>query len=180
MTHKNHKIKQTGEQIPPAQEQQREETITSDPVIELTNQLQRLQAEFDNYRKRGEAEAKRISERHVEAILRELLPIIDGTELCIQHYGPKQDKEEKQENAKSDELLTGITLIHKQLEHVLEHWGVTRIPAEGQVDPKLHEVYLTETTNAHTPGSIITVLQQGYTRNGTVLRTAKIKAARKE
>jgi molecular chaperone GrpE len=141
----------------------------ADPTKELTNQLQRLQAEFDNYRKRVEQEATDAKERGKVEAVKELLPVIDALELALTHANTPEGK---------DALAQGVATIHSQLKQILERLGVHAIATEGMVDPRHHEVYLTETSDKHPANSIIQTLQKGYTRNGTILRTAKVKAAR--
>ena len=158
-----------------AGEESKEETGTSkqnaDPnkirENELVGQVQRLQAEFDNYRKRVTADMKFAAEKGQEKLVKDLLPIVDSVDLALKHYGTE-----------SSELAKGLALIHSQLMTTLENWGVTQIPCEGNVNPQFHEVYLTETAGAP-QNTILDVLQPGYQRHGTVLRTAKVKAARK-
>jgi molecular chaperone GrpE len=138
---------------------------------ELTDQLQRLQAEFANYRKRIEAEQQYAAERGQEKIVKEVLSIVDSMELAIKHH--------TNDNKQTQELLKGLELIYSQLLSALENWGVERIPADGLLDPRLHEVYITETRDDVPSNTILETLQHGYMRHGTVLRTAKVKAARK-
>lgn len=136
----------------------------------LLEQLQRLQAEFDNYRKRSEADVASASERGREGAIKELLPVIDSLMLARSHAASGTPNVE--------ELAKGLTLIHNQLNTLLEAWNVTTVPETGTADPRFHEVYLTETLQDKPAGTILQVLQPGYVRNGVVLRTAKVKAAR--
>jgi molecular chaperone GrpE len=144
----------------------------SDQTQELIGQLQRLQAEFENYRKRVDAQSQDAAAKGQEKLIKELLPAIDSLELAIKHYGANHKQHES-------DLLKGIELVYSQLKSTLENLGVHRAKADGLVDPRLHEVYLTETSDAPS-NTILEVLQHGYVRHGTVLRTAKVKAARKE
>lgn len=145
------------------------EPEVKDPVQELTQQLQRLQAEFDNYRKRVNAEATDAKERGKVDVIKELLPVIDALELAVAHAKTPEGK---------DALVHGVATIHNQLKQILERLHIHEIPQSGLVDPRHHEVYLTETTDKHPANSVIQTLQKGYIRNGTILRTAKVKAAR--
>ena len=169
------KHKETKHEAPaPAAEQPQPEIVEApaevkDPVQELTSQLQRIQAEFDNYRRRIAAETMSATERGKIDVIKELLPAIDALELAIVHSKTPEGK-----NA----LSQGVTTIHNQLKQILERLGVQEIPQTGLIDPRHHEVYLTETTDKHPANSVIQTLQKGYIRNGTILRTAKVKAAR--
>lgn len=149
-----------------AQEQPQEQSPTKEQ--ELVSQLQRLQAEFDNYRKRVEAESQRAAEKGQEKLIKDVLAIVDSMELALKHNTEKEN-----------ELTKGLELIYSQFLSALESWGVHRIQSEGPVDPRLHEVYITDTSDTVQPNHILETLQHGYTRSGVVLRTAKVKAARK-
>ncbi len=142
-------------------------------VQELTEQLQRLQAEFANYRKRTEADAALAAEKGQEKFLRDLLSVADSVMLALKH----DVASEKPAKAEAD-LRVGLNLIKDQFNQLLERFGVETVDCTGTVDPRLHEVYLTETTKDAPNGAILEVLQQGYQRRGSVLRTAKVKAAR--
>lgn len=135
---------------------------------ELTEQLQRLQAEFSNYRRRAEADAKDARNQGKDGLFKELFAVIDSIELALKH---RKDH--------ACEVTEGLELIYSQLLSMLEQHGITKIPMQDVVDAKLHEVYLTETKADAKDGAILDVLQSGYARGDTVLRTAKVKAARK-
>lgn len=141
---------------------------------ELTSQLQRLQAEFENYRKRVDAEGQQAGQKGQEKLLKDLLTVVDSLDLALKHNTALTET-----NPAFTELRQAMLLIHNQLSQFLEQHAVERIPTTGVVDPRLHEVYTTETADAPA-GTILETFQSGFRRNGTVLRTAKVKAARNE
>ena len=111
---------------PQVEEQVREEEAP-DPLAEVTRErdeyldaLQRLQAEFDNYRKRKEREFVELSTRAGERLVRELLPVVDDLERAL-------EAAEQHEEAKLEE---GVRLVHRQLESLLQRAGrSTRSPS---------------------------------------------------
>lgn len=163
MTNKKDTKKATKPQAAVAQTP--EPSVKPDEKQELIDTLKRLQAEFENYRKRADAECRSSQSRGENAVIIELLPVIDSFEQALKHSDGKS------------ELHTGVQHIYTQLLSQLERLGIHRIQETGIVDPKLHEVYLVA-QNSGPEGTIIETLQHGYVREGTVLRTAKVKAAR--
>ena len=141
-----------------------------------------LQAEFNNYRRRADADVATALERGREKAIRELLPVLDSFALAKAHAKAPAPAAENPHKAaavtEESELSKGFTLIYSQLHKLLDEWQVSEIPGTGLVDTRLHEVYITETLPNKPAGTILQVLQPGYVRNGTVLRTAKVKAAR--
>lgn len=134
---------------------------------ELVGQLQRLQAEFENYKRRVEQERESSKQQACATFISGLLPIIDNFELALT-------------NTKSDEgsYAKGVEMIYAQLRDYLEGLGVTEIAAKGKFDPTKHEALMTEERKGAEEGTIIEVLQRGYELHGRVLRTAKVKVAK--
>ncbi|MBW3011874.1 nucleotide exchange factor GrpE [Candidatus Woesearchaeota archaeon] len=128
-----------------------------DKVKELTDSLQRLQAEFENYKKRVDKEKQAFSKFACEGIVKELLPVLDSFD-----------------NALKEGDSQGIKQIHTQLMSILKAAGLKEVKAEGQFDPYLHEVLLKENNEAE-EGTIIEVIQKGYMLNDKVIRHTKVK-----
>ena len=102
-----------------------------DETRELREHLQRLQAEFDNYRKRVLREQTSAVEMAAEPVMRRLLEVLDDFELALMHAG---------EDVDSDRLLKGVELVYAKLLDALQAEGLERIQAEGApFDPELHE-----------------------------------------
>src|SRR5215467_2577960 len=96
---------------------------------DLFDRLARLQAEFENYRKRSAKENADYRDFAVSEAARALLPVIDNFSLAL-----------KNASAKPEDLRKGVELIHKQLQDVLQKMNVQRIPAQGEpFDPRVHE-----------------------------------------
>jgi molecular chaperone GrpE len=133
---------------------------------ELIDTLQRLQADFDNYRKRAARDQGSLVARAGERIVKELLPVLDDLERAL-------EAAEQHEEAK---LEDGVKLVHRQLEQLLEKEGVARVETEGMFDPHVHEALLTQPSEAD-EGAVIEVLQKGYRLGDRVLRPARVVVA---
>jgi molecular chaperone GrpE len=133
---------------------------------ELIDTLQRLQADFDNYRKRAARDQESLVTRAGERIVKELLPILDDLERAL-------EAAESHEEAK---LEDGVQLVHRQLEQLLAKEGLALVETDGQFDPHVHEALLTQPSDAD-EGSVIEVLQKGYRLGDRVLRPARVVVA---
>ena len=130
---------------------------------ELLDTLQRLQAEFENYKKRNAQEQKTFRQRAGENILTEILPIRDNFSLAIKNNKEKND------------FSQGIELIYAQLGDVLKTHGVEKIVAQGEgFDPTLHEALMTKKDDAQDNNVVLEVMQERYTIHGRVLRPSKV------
>ena len=130
------------------------------------NDLKRLAAEFENYRKRVAREQEALSTRAAERVVKELLPIVDDLERAL-------EAAEEHEEAK---LEDGVRLVHRQLASVLEREGLAEIETSGKFDPHVHEALLSQPSEAE-EGTVIEVLQKGYRLGDRVLRPARVIVA---
>jgi molecular chaperone GrpE len=136
---------------------------------QLRDRLLRTQAEFDNYRKRVERERLDTIERAAEAVLRDLLPVVDDLERAL-------DAEAGNEAVAS--YRRGVELIHRQLMELLTRRGVKPIEAVGQdFDPHLHQAVASEPVPGARDGEIVQELRRGYTLGDRLLRPAMVKVA---
>ena len=133
---------------------------------ELLNDLQRVAADFENYRKRVARDQESLVARAHERLVKELLPVLDDLERALAAA-------EEHEEAKLEE---GVRLVHRQLAAALEREGLTEIPIEGKFDPHVHEALLTQPSEAE-EGSVIDVVQKGYTLGDRVVRPARVVVA---
>jgi|SRR5215469_6956430 len=133
----------------------------------LLDRLARLQAEFDNARKRAVREQQDFKEFAAADAIKTLLPALDSFERALQT--PARQLEE---------FRSGVELIYKQLQDALQKLGVSPIPAKGQqFDPHQHEaIELVETTDAP-DHQVIEELQRGYKLKNRLLRPAMVKVA---
>jgi molecular chaperone GrpE len=150
----------------PANEQQAldaKEAAEAEPEPEDYLALaQRIQADFENYRKRAAREAAAAGERAKSGLVRELLPIVDNLERAL---ASAEDGEQH--------LAEGVKLVHSELIAVLERNGVEQFnPAGDRFDPAEHEALSVREDGE--PGLVLDVVEKGYRANGTVLRPARV------
>jgi molecular chaperone GrpE len=128
---------------------------------------QRVQADFENYRKRAVREQERLVAHAHERLVRELLPILDDLERAL-------EAAEQHEEAK---LVEGVKLVEQSLRRVLAREGVAEIEADGAFDPHVHEALLTKPGDGADSGSVLEVVQRGYRVGDRVVRPAKVIVA---
>ena len=134
---------------------------------ELIQTVQRLQAEFENYKRRTENEQTLFRARATEQLITELLPLIDNFSIALKnHQG-------------DDDFAKGIEIIFAQLMDILKNHNVTKITTDGSFDPRLHEALLTVNDPKRGDGAIVDVMQEGYAMNDKVLRPAKVSVNKK-
>jgi len=138
---------------------------------EYVDHLQRLQAEFQNYRRRMTQEKSEAVSRGKEDVLRALVPVLTNFRLALQHAD--QD---------ANAVRQGVQMIWQQLEGFLRDQGVEPIPTIGQVfDPAYHEVLSTVPATAETPANtIVTEVKAGYRIDGRLLAPAQVIVAQAE
>ena len=152
------------------EEQQPEESLDVEALQaerdELFDRLQRLAAEFDNYRKRSARDAAALTQRANERLVKELLPVLDD-------LGRALEAAEEHEGAKLEE---GVRLVHRALADLLRKEGLAEIQTEGKFDPHVHEALLSQPSDEE-EGSVIEVVQKGYKLGDKVLRPARVVVA---
>jgi len=144
-------------------------------LAEAQEAVARRQADFENYRKRIERDRGEAHNRVVAEAARKLLPVVDNLTRAL-------DAERSLEASESKEFkhfLHGVELISKQLNEVLESFGVQPIAAVGErFDPHIHEAVVTEATDEYEPDTVIDELARGYRIGDRLLRPAMVKVAR--
>ena len=142
-----------------------------DPLAEATRErdeyldaLQRLKAEFDNYRKRTAREQNDLSTRAALRLVKELLPVLDDLERALAAA-------EEHEEAK---LEDGVRLVHRSLVDALQKEGLAEIETDGVFDPNVHEAMLSQPSEDRQSGDVLDVLQKGYRIGDKVLRPARV------
>jgi molecular chaperone GrpE len=138
-----------------------EERIVEEPEDYLAL-AQRIQADFENYRKRAAREAAAAGERAKGGLVRELLPVVDNLERAL------ASAEEGEQH-----LAEGVRLVHSELIAVLERNGVEQFdPAGEKFDPTEHEALSVREEGE--AGLVLDVVEKGYRTNGTILRPARV------
>jgi molecular chaperone GrpE len=159
----------SGEEDPANEEEalrEKEDTESEEPASDETENYlelaQRIQADFENYRKRAAREAAAAGERARSGLVRELLPVVDNLERAL---ASAEDGEQH--------LAEGVRLVHSELISVLERNGIQQFdPAGDKFDPSEHEAL--SVRNDGVPGVVLEVVEKGYRSNGTVLRPARV------
>lgn len=133
--------------------------------------LLRVQAEFDNLRKRGARDLEQAHKYALERFAAELLPVKDSLELGLNAAGGE---------AGSDKVREGLELTLKMFGQVLEKFSIREVdPAAGDVfNPELHQAMTTRESAELPPNTVVSVMQKGYVLNGRLLRPALVIVAR--
>ena len=135
-------------------------------IKELIDNLKRLQAEFENYKKRVKKDTEALKNYERVELVKSLLPVLDSFELAIKN------------SRNLEHFKKGVELIYAQLHTILENIGLREIKTIGEkFNPEVHEALLLEESDKE-KGIIIEELQKGYTLNNIVLRTAKVKVSK--
>jgi len=143
-----------------------EEGGEDERLAALEDQLKRVAADFDNFRKRAARERADLVSLANERLVKELLPILDDLERTL--VAGAEHEEAK--------LVEGVQLVHRSLAQLLEREGLKEIATEGQFDPHVHEALLSQPSEQD-EGAVIDVLQKGYKLGERVLRPARVVVA---
>jgi molecular chaperone GrpE len=149
------------------EELQKQLTEAQAKADEYKDGWQRSVADFQNYRKRVEAERAETYQTAVGNIIKRYLPILDDLERALQ--------------ARPEGLawVDGIELIYRKLQSILESEGIKRIEAEGQMfDPNFHEAIGEEHADGAQSGQVTAVIRNGYMLGDKVIRPAMVRVAR--
>jgi molecular chaperone GrpE len=137
----------------------------------LLDRLARLQAEFDNARKRAVREQQEFREYAAADVIKNLLPILDSFERALKAGGDS--------NSNSNDFRNGIELIYRQFQDALQKIGVQPIVSVGQAfDPRVHEAVEMVDTSEVPDHHVLDELQRGYKYKERLLRPAMVRVAR--
>ncbi|MFI3229257.1 MAG: nucleotide exchange factor GrpE [Bacillota bacterium] len=138
--------------------------LAQQEVAMFKDVAQRLQAEFDNYRRRTNDSVKVARQDGISEVIVGLLPVLDTVQRAETMISEEQSK-------------VGIQMISKQILNMLEKYGVEEIPAEGlEFNPDVHNAVM-QVEDAENAGKVVEVLQKGYIRSGKVIRYTMVKVA---
>lgn len=151
--------------------------VKSETIENLTEEhdklkgiLLRVQADFDNYRKRAVREKEDMSRFAVQNLLGDLLPVLDNFHRAVEAAKQTND---------AQSVTHGVELILQQFDRLLSAKGVEPVPAEGKMfDPRIHEAVAVDTESKAGENRVIEVFQQGYLYKGHLLRPARVKVAK--
>jgi len=133
---------------------------------EHLNDLKRVAAEFENYRKRVSRDQESLVARAHERLVKELLPVLDDLERAL--AAAEQHEEAKLED--------GVRLVHRELADVLAREGLAEVETSGLFDPHVHEALLSQPSDAE-EGAVLEVVQKGYRLGDRVVRPARVVVA---
>jgi molecular chaperone GrpE len=137
----------------------------TDPVSALTADLQRLQAEYVNYKKRVERDRSLAHDHAIGSMLTELLPILDDIDRAQSH----------------GELTGGFKAVADQISATTERIGLTKYGQESVLfDPQIHEALIFETSPDVTADTVTKILQPGYKFKERILRPARVGVTQPE
>ena len=136
---------------------------------EHLNDLKRVAAEFENYRKRVLRDQESLVARAHERLVKELLPVLDGLERAL-------EAATRHSGGDSQKLEEGVRLVHRELADALEREGLAEIETNGVFDPHVHEALLSQPSDAG-EGTVLEVVQKGYRLGDRVLRPARVVVA---
>ena len=135
-------------------------------AAEYLSMAQRLQADFENFRKRTQRENEEFRAFATAGLITDMLSIVDDLDRALEHADGEND------------FVIGVRGIRQNMMKILESKGLTEIPTEGKFDPNCHEALCV--VEADTDGEIAEVFQKGYRLGDKVLRYSKVKVTKKK
>ncbi|MGZ7067749.1 MAG: nucleotide exchange factor GrpE, partial [Methanobacterium sp.] len=137
-------------------------------IDDYYSNMQRLQADFENYKKRTEKNMNEYIKFANEDLILKIIDIYEDLERALQA------------GDEGENLKEGLELIYKNLKETLEKQGLSEIPAEGEkFDPFKHEALMTEKHEDYENGMVSEELAKGYTLNDKVIKCAMVKVCKK-
>lgn len=141
---------------------------------EFMGMLQRMAAEFDNYKKRTAKEKEALYSDTVADVITVFLPVVDNLERALQAAGKEEDP------GKTDvqSLKSGIEMVFRQMKDVMKNLGVEEIESlGGKFDPQLHNAVMHVEDEAQEENMVIEEFQKGYRIKDKVIRHSMVKVA---
>jgi len=136
----------------------------------MREQLLRIAADFDNFRKRSRKEIEEVRRRAIEDTLREVLPIVDNLERAAGAMGDATEVAA---------VADGVHMVLRGFEDIATRLGLRRVPGVGnQFDPTCHDAMQQEETDEHAPGTIVSEIVPGYFIGERLLRPAMVVVAK--
>ena len=137
-------------------------------IIELKSHIQRLQADFDNFRKQNDKQKQDLIRYANEGLIVKFLDVYEDMERALEN------------STNEEELREGLELIYSKMKNTLDKEGVEEIPAVGEkFDPFKHEALLTVDSPDHENNEIVDELMKGYTLKDKVIKYSKVRVCKK-
>ena len=164
---------EAAEEAQPVEEAAQEAAPTAEDLAaaiakqeEYLNMAQRVQADFDNFRRRNQNVRKEAFDDGARTFATTLLPVIDNLERAIAAA----------QNSADESLKSGVEMVYRQLVECFEKRGITAIDRLGEpFDPNLENAVMQGTADEGDPGTVCAVFQKGYQMDGMVIRHAMVK-----
>lgn len=158
-----------GEKKSPFKKKEKKKDKRDERIEELTDQVKRQMAEFENFRKRTEKEKSQMYDMGAKSIVEKVLPVIDNFERGLMAV-PEENE--------TDPFVEGMNKIYKQIMTMLEEAGVKPIEAVGaEFDPEFHNAVMHVEDESFGENVIAEELQKGYMYRDTVVRHSMVKVA---
>lgn len=140
-------------------------------IDEFKTSLQRVQADFDNYRKRAEEQKLSLLKYANEDLILQILPVLDNFQRSTEHIPAEIE---------SNNWVQGMKLVEKQLEDILSQSGLKKVEAKigDDFNPQLHEAISCEKSDKLAEDKILQIISDGYTLNDKVIRHSKVKVCK--
>lgn len=166
--------KSAAEEMPPEKAAARIAELEA-KLAETTDKALRALAEAENTRKRSERERQDTAKFATASFARDLLGVADNLRRALAAITPEQ----REKSPELKNIFTGVEATERELLRVLESNGVKRIEALDQkFDPNLHEVMFEAETPGKTPGTVVQVIEPGYTLHERLLRPSRVGVAK--
>ncbi|RWZ60025.1 nucleotide exchange factor GrpE [Halobacillus fulvus] len=134
---------------------------------EVNNRLLRLQADYDNFRRRTQKEKEADRKYRSQSLVEELIPVLDNFNRALQVDVGSESVEK---------FIEGMNMVHQQFQAALDKEGVEEIPAEGQeFDPNLHQAVMQVEDENYDSNVVVEELQKGYRLKDRVIRPSMVK-----
>src|ERR1700726_2042713 len=147
------------------------ETDLASEIVSLRDRLMRALAETENTRRQGERRAEDAQQYAITNFARELLQVVDNLRRAIEARAA--------DAGKADGLIEGVAATDRVLTQILNRFGVKEVSALNQpFDPGKHEAVMETDQTEQPPGSVVQVLENGYTLHDRLLRPARVVVAR--
>ncbi|MGG3506624.1 nucleotide exchange factor GrpE [Paenibacillus lautus] len=138
-------------------------------VLEHQQRTLRVQADFDNFRRRTQKEKEDLGKYASSKLITELLPVIDNFERALQA---------SEENPEFESFSKGVNMIFRQLESVLATEGLTAMKSVGEpFNPEYHQAIMQVESDEYEEGIVVEEVQKGYMLKDKVLRPAMVKVS---
>jgi len=136
----------------------------------MKEQLLRIAADFDNFRKRSRKEVEEVRRRAIEDTLREVLPVVDNLERATAAMPEASDV---------SAVAQGVQMVLRSFDDIANRLGLKRVPTVGhQFDPNCHDAMQQQETDQHAPGTIVAEVVPGYYLGDRLLRPAMVVVAK--